>query len=433
MKKLVSIFLFFAGLSLSTQAQIQINSDFNVAAQRSVDGKQYKVVNNKHVPYADTADFLATIPKTRRHIGEIAYIYGSEGKINIWQFVGGIDQSNLQLISGAFSLTNTRAYPVQTIAEMLALDSAKVGDVATVADSSKSYILRFAPPYDFGNWLEILSPLLQNTDFLPEGTTNRYYTDQRSRNAINGGAGINYDKSSGVITNTFNPIQGANMSITGTMPNMTFAVTGVYTKEEVENLIRDSINSLSVTNGTILNDSTFLLCNQSGCDTFVVQNIYINSFTFTSDSTVLVCNTAGSCDTITFNPVALNKFYVDSVKVIPGVVDTVRYYINGIGYNGGYVNHLAPLSDGIITPGYVTWLHDSTFFVTAATYIKNSTFYSSPADTITVNGTDATYPVKFVFVVDTTGHAGYIVGIPATVPLDPQPDPARRRRDAPAA
>lgn len=345
MRKLLTI-LFLAGISLTTTAQIQINSDFNVAAQRSVDGKQYKVVNNKHVPYADTADFLATVPRTRRHIGEIAFVYGSAGKINVWQFVGGIDQPNLQLLTGSFS-TN-RPYPVQTIAEMLALDSAKIGDVAIVADSSQSYILQNVPVSNISNWLKILSPLLANTDFLPEGTTNQYYTDQRSRNAINAGAGISYDKPTGVIN-----------------------VTGIYTQTQI--------------------DSIKIVIQQQ-----IRQEI--------SDS---VGNRA-----------------VDSITIVSGVVDTLKYWIEGVSYVGGFINRLAAVSDGVITPGYVTWLHDSTFFVSSATYVKNSNYYVSPSDTITVSGIDATYPVKFVFIVDTTGHAGYISGTPSPTPLDPQIDPA---------
>ena len=174
------------------------------------------------------------------------------------------------------------------------------------------------------------------------------------------------------------------------------------------------INAAGGVNGSILNDSTFLLCNQSGCDTFVVQNITISSFTFTSDSTVLVCNTAGACDTISFSTVALDKFYVDSVIVIPGAVDTLRFYINGIGYDGGYIEHLTALNDGFITRGVVTWTGSGlTYNITGSHYVKNSTEYYSRDTTITLDPADPTYPRTDLFAVDTLGRTVKITGTPS--------------------
>lgn len=54
----------------------------------------------------------------------------------------------------------------------------------------------------------------KTTDDLTEGKTNLYYTDARTRLAISAGAGISYDSSTGVITNT---LAGSSVSsITGT-------------------------------------------------------------------------------------------------------------------------------------------------------------------------------------------------------------------------
>lgn len=107
MKKILSFRLLAIAIAAllcgTSNAQIILNSDINVASQRSVDGKQYHVVGNKHYPYKDTANFLSTIPKTRRHVGEISYIFNSDSSvINIWQFVGGIENNNLVNVSALY-------------------------------------------------------------------------------------------------------------------------------------------------------------------------------------------------------------------------------------------------------------------------------------------------------------------------------------------
>lgn len=88
------LYLLFSFSVLAASAQISVNSGFSVAAQQSAEGKQYKLVNNKHVPYESVAEYMQLIPKTRRHIGQIAYIADSTGKITIYQFAGGIEAEN---------------------------------------------------------------------------------------------------------------------------------------------------------------------------------------------------------------------------------------------------------------------------------------------------------------------------------------------------
>lgn len=70
-----------------------INSELVLAAQKSVDGKQYKLVNNRHVPYINSIDYLTTITSTRRHVGEIGYVVNGS-IIETWQFIGGIADIN---------------------------------------------------------------------------------------------------------------------------------------------------------------------------------------------------------------------------------------------------------------------------------------------------------------------------------------------------
>ncbi len=99
---LISIILF----SFTACAQQTTNSGLTIVAQQSADGKQYKTVAGKHVPYANTVDFLASVVLTRRHIGEIAYIYNGLA-IEVWQFVGGIADSNLVKVAVGSSTIDT--------------------------------------------------------------------------------------------------------------------------------------------------------------------------------------------------------------------------------------------------------------------------------------------------------------------------------------
>jgi len=65
---------------------------------------------------------------------------------------------------------------------------------------------------------------------IPEGLTNLYYTNTRSREALSGGSGISYNNATGIITNsapdqTVTISSGTGISATGTYPNFTIAST----------------------------------------------------------------------------------------------------------------------------------------------------------------------------------------------------------------
>lgn len=132
---------------------------------------------------------------------------------------------------------------VQTRAQMLAL-SAVVGDIVVLGDSSKSYALMSLPANTFSNWLEIKSPVPTNTDLLPEGVANIYFTNARARSAI---SGENYNPATGVITTPkpdweapddilnkpnipaeFTPVGKSNIKIEGTYPVLEFSTENVY-------------------------------------------------------------------------------------------------------------------------------------------------------------------------------------------------------------
>ena len=95
------------------------------------------------------------------------------------------------------ALAITSVHVVGTEEEMLALQ-AQEGDVCVRTDLEKSFILKQAPASTVGNWIELDSPTdaVQSvngktgavtlvTDDIAEGTTNKYYTDERATQNFN--------------------------------------------------------------------------------------------------------------------------------------------------------------------------------------------------------------------------------------------------------
>ncbi|PSK93136.1 pyocin knob domain-containing protein [Taibaiella chishuiensis] len=96
------------------------------------------------------------------------------------------------------ALAITETFPVNNQAEMLAL-TAETGDVAVRNDVSKSFILKNTPASVLANWIELKSPTVSNTDQVPEGTQNLYFTTARARTAISTAAPLTYNSGTGSI------------------------------------------------------------------------------------------------------------------------------------------------------------------------------------------------------------------------------------------
>lgn len=127
------------------------------------------------------------------------------------------------------ALALVETYVVNSQAAMLALSAAEMGDVAVRTDLSKSYILTNNAPGTLGSWQELLSPTITNSDQVPEGSTNLYYTDARARAALSAGVGISYNSSTGVITNAAPHIAtnlGQGTTTTTTVPLTSSTGTG---------------------------------------------------------------------------------------------------------------------------------------------------------------------------------------------------------------
>lgn len=109
--------------------------------------------------------------------GEVP-VLGAEGKLN-------------EAVLPALAITDT--FEVDSQAAMLELEAQK-GDVAVRSDVNKSFILKQTPASTLANWVELRTPtdtvlsvnsktgaVVLTTDDIAEGSTNKYYTDERAK------------------------------------------------------------------------------------------------------------------------------------------------------------------------------------------------------------------------------------------------------------
>ena len=136
-----------------------------------------------YVDSAITINNASYIPLTQKGAANGVATLGSNGKIPDAQMP-------------AIAITNTSS--VSSQAQMLAL-TAEVGDVAVRTDINKSFILQNAPASTLANWVELRSPTITNSDQVPEGTTNLYFTNVRARNAVSAVAPVTYNGTTGAI------------------------------------------------------------------------------------------------------------------------------------------------------------------------------------------------------------------------------------------
>lgn len=167
---------------------------------------------------------------------------------------------------------------------------------------------------------------------------------------------------------------------------------------------------------SIYNDSTLVICNNNACDSFKT-NIVISNFTVLNDSTVIVCPTSGSCDTVNINPTRFAKPYVDSTKIINGIL---FYYINGIGYSGGATSSFNGTS---LVGGVVSYSGSGLTYNITPAYFTNPYFTdSTAAGQVTLSTADPTFSRIDAVVATKQGVDSVLTGVPSSNPELPQID-----------
>ncbi len=104
---------------------------------------------------------------------------------------------------------------VNSDATMTAISGAQVGSIAIRTDNNNNYVLSALPASTLSNWIALATPLYVSTvngfagpnvslttNDVPEGTTNKYYTDARVRNAITAIGPLDFNASTGVLSMT---------------------------------------------------------------------------------------------------------------------------------------------------------------------------------------------------------------------------------------
>jgi hypothetical protein len=104
---------------------------------------------------------------------------------------------------------------VNSDATMTAIAGAQVGSIAIRSDQNINYVLSALPATTLSNWIQlaastdvstingIVGPSVNlTTNEIPEGSTNKYFTDARVRNAISAVAPLNFNTTSGVLSMT---------------------------------------------------------------------------------------------------------------------------------------------------------------------------------------------------------------------------------------
>jgi hypothetical protein len=104
---------------------------------------------------------------------------------------------------------------VNSDAAMIGIAGAQVGSIAIRTDNNNNYVLSALPASTLSNWIALATPLyvstvngyagpnvVLTTNDVAEGTTNKYFTDARVRNAISATAPLNFNTTSGVLSMT---------------------------------------------------------------------------------------------------------------------------------------------------------------------------------------------------------------------------------------
>lgn len=113
----------------------------------------------------------------------------------------------------ALAISDT--FVVNTQSAMLALTAAEKGDIAIRTDLNKSFVLSNIPANTLSNWQELLSPTVTNSDHVPEGSANLYFTQARARQSINVSGDLAYNSSTGVISYTAPVVGNGTFTISG--------------------------------------------------------------------------------------------------------------------------------------------------------------------------------------------------------------------------
>ncbi len=213
-------------------------------------------------------------------------------------------------------------------AAMLALSGAIVGSIAIRTDANKNFVLSAAGPSVLSNWVELATPtsvtsingfagpsVTVTTNDINEGATNKYYTDNRARNAISASAPLSYNVAAGTFsisvasTTTNGYLSSSDFTIFNNKQNALVAGTDYATPSG--NITGNAANVTGVV--SIIHGGT-------GTSTATGALINLGAESTANKSTAIDLGNARPSDTLFPSQKAV-KTYVDAQTAAAGVLD----------------------------------------------------------------------------------------------------------------
>lgn len=180
-------------------------------------------------------------------------------------------------------------------------------------------------------------------------------------------------------------------------------------------------NALGTGSGSIINifnDTTIIICPVAGsCDT-IYTTVIINDIRIENDSTLIICPAVGDCDTIHIPP---TQFGASVVFYGKNASDdsTILLLSNGVRFAASDNSPPCTISNGILSGGIVTWLHDYVYNVSEAFYNIDCITYHSPSTDFTLDAADPTLDRIDIFNLTTSNTAVVVSGTPGSgIPPD---------------
>jgi hypothetical protein len=134
--------------------------------------------------------------------------YVETADLGVANGVATLDANSKLTSSQLPDVAQVTVHAVANQAARLAL-SVQIGDIAIQSDNGQTYVLSSLPATTNGNWsaITVSDPFpTHDTDDLAEGSTNKYFTDERAQDAVGNavGTGLTYTDATGEIKVTPN-------------------------------------------------------------------------------------------------------------------------------------------------------------------------------------------------------------------------------------
>ena len=304
------------------------------------------------------------------------------GGINLLDIPDGYD-GQLKIITmtetkgGSFSL-------VSNIINNLNISFTKTGDSVLLINSGNIWTIAGTTP-------GFQSSFTGTSDTIPEGITNLYYTNARARSSLTAGTGIDYNKTTGVITANVAALGNINISAVATTDQINEGVANLYFTNA--RAIAAIVNSTALLNsGAVGNVANVIFVATNGDDANPgnsmerpLANIHTALSRANAWTTVRVMSgqyTLYNQPVTIKSRVALVGDNLRTTSVYPEKANVDMFYVNNGSYVTGFTfrNHISPAAVFSYNPD------GSAGYISTSPYIQNCSSITSTGTGMRVNG-----------------------------------------------